>query len=715
MMTAVRYTVLALNILLITWLLFYQQLQVPVWLQVAGRMHPLLLHFPVVLWILWAAWHWLGKHVIVQDEQRYKIDVVLLACAALLSALTAVPGLLLSREEGYEGDLLTQHLYGGSILSLSGLVLLFFPILYRTPKRWGRVVPLLPVVGVVLAGHSGASLTHGSQFLTGPLHIQSALPMVAFADARLFDHGVQPILEAKCYSCHNEGKRKGELLMTTREGLLAGGKSGAMWDTANPSASLMLQRIHLPLEAEEHMPPKGKLQLTDEEKTILDAWVALGASFDQKFAALPQDHILYSWASARWSSPPQGTGAYRYPAYDDALVQKLNTQYCVIYPIAQDAQSLVVQFYGSGGFSAGSLEALEPLRRNIAHLNLSRMPLTDDMLKVVARMEGLEILQLNHTPVTSKGLAHLSSLQHLQKISLNGTSLDAAGAEVLLALPALQVVHAGNTRLTPALATGLSQKKQSIQWVTGPLLDSMVLPLNAPIIDHVDKVFEQKMRLRLRHPIAGVSLRYTLDGTEPDSVNSPVYSDTMHLYASSVLKVRAFKPGWIGSSTAEAGFFSRMHKADTVMLKQPPHANYAADGALSLQDGKLSDKNFKSGLWLGFKDAPMEAIFLFHNAVEVQSVSLSTIVDIGSYIMPAARVELWGMPAGSTTWQLINQTNPAQPREVASTYLSALQVPVRKGMYKGLRMLVHPVNPLPAWHPGKGDKGWFFVDEVFIN
>jgi len=30
-------------------------------------------------------------------------------------------------------------------------------------------------------------------------------------------------------------------------------------------------------------------------------------------------------------------------------------------------------------------------------------------------------------------------------------------------------------------------------------------------------------------------------------------------------------------------------------------------------------------------------------------------------------------------------------------------------------VVVVPVGKLPAWHPGKGDKGWAFVDEIFLN
>ena len=44
----------ALNCLLLFLLLFENRLSIPVWLQVAGRMHPLILHFPVVLVILYA-------------------------------------------------------------------------------------------------------------------------------------------------------------------------------------------------------------------------------------------------------------------------------------------------------------------------------------------------------------------------------------------------------------------------------------------------------------------------------------------------------------------------------------------------------------------------------------------------------------------------------------------------------------------------------------
>ena len=32
-----------------------------------------------------------------------------------------------------------------------------------------------------------------------------------------------------------------------------------------------------------------------------------------------------------------------------------------------------------------------------------------------------------------------------------------------------------------------------------------------------------------------------------------------------------------------------------------------------------------------------------------------------------------------------------------------------------VKIVAKPVAKLPAWHPGKGERGWVFVDEVFFE
>ncbi|MEO7487448.1 MAG: hypothetical protein ABIU77_10120, partial [Ferruginibacter sp.] len=54
--TILYNTSFAFNCLLVFLLIFEKGLVVPPWVQAVGRMHPLLLHFPIVLFLLCIFW-----------------------------------------------------------------------------------------------------------------------------------------------------------------------------------------------------------------------------------------------------------------------------------------------------------------------------------------------------------------------------------------------------------------------------------------------------------------------------------------------------------------------------------------------------------------------------------------------------------------------------------------------------------------------------------
>lgn len=84
------------------------------------------------------------------------------------------------------------------------------------------------------------------------------------------------ILKENCVSCHNPEKRKGKLVLTTREGALAGGEDGPALEVGNARASRMIGALSA--EADPHMPPKG--QLTEGEIKVLSTWIEAGAPWD---------------------------------------------------------------------------------------------------------------------------------------------------------------------------------------------------------------------------------------------------------------------------------------------------------------------------------------------------------------------------------------------------------------------------------------------------
>jgi hypothetical protein len=130
---------------------------------------------------------------------------------------------------------------------------------------------------------------------------------------------------------------------------------------------------------------------------------------------------------------------------------------------------------------------------------------------------------------------------------------------------------------------------------------------------------------------------------------------------------------------------------------------------------KIGDTDFRNKKWLGFKDAPLEAFLFFKKPTTLSSVSVSTVVDIGSYILPAGQVEVWG-GTSKQNLQLLKKLTPEQPEGLGDpAYLTGFnaQFPPRK--VSVLKLVVKPVSKLPPWHPGKGTPGWVFVDEVFLN
>ena len=89
---------------------------------------------------------------------------------------------------------------------------------------------------------------------------------------------VRNILESSCISCHGTESQKGGLRLDTLSMAKQGGDSGPALVPGNKSKSLLLERIHLPEDDDEIMPPKGG-PLSSEAKEILNRWVESGANW----------------------------------------------------------------------------------------------------------------------------------------------------------------------------------------------------------------------------------------------------------------------------------------------------------------------------------------------------------------------------------------------------------------------------------------------------
>lgn len=262
----------------------------PFWLWAfLGRLHPMIVHFPVSLLVLAMLIQlFTGK----RKSGSYEAGIRLLIYVGAASSVVAVIlGLLLINTEEYGSSLVSLHQWTGiATMVLGCLTALAY---WKQRLRIGKILLFTTAIGVTVAGHYGASLTHGDDYLTSVLPSSSQPPagegaqpaVLAFAAQKgpLNDTQVQElnlqvrtILAHNCNSCHGSAKVKGELRLDTKEFAFKGGKHGPVIVPGNTDKSELMKRIMLPRDHKEAMPNKGK-GLTKDEIAVLGYWIQQGA------------------------------------------------------------------------------------------------------------------------------------------------------------------------------------------------------------------------------------------------------------------------------------------------------------------------------------------------------------------------------------------------------------------------------------------------------
>ncbi len=89
----------------------------------------------------------------------------------------------------------------------------------------------------------------------------------------MFETTVAPILKAHCAECHSAEKMKGELNLTTLEGIVKGGESGPVFEAGDPEKSHLYELVH-----KGEMPKKGD-KLSHKDVESIRKWIAGGATF----------------------------------------------------------------------------------------------------------------------------------------------------------------------------------------------------------------------------------------------------------------------------------------------------------------------------------------------------------------------------------------------------------------------------------------------------
>ncbi len=267
------------------------------WQPFLAPFHAVVLHFPIGF-LTMAGLLEVYRTFRPSAELRH-VTVLVLWLGLLTGVVSACFGWLRASGGDYEVKALELHrLYGMAVPFVTVLALVLQRLAYRNEALRGwtftyRGVLTGTLALVVLAGHYGGNLTHGSKYLVAnaPEFVRELLEDAPATEPALnsealdlhqrnYVEKVQPLLEAKCYKCHSSEKQKGGYRIDQPELALKAGDSGKpAIKPGDPIGSYLAQLILLPPQHDDVMPPDGKQPLTTEEIMTLLDWIRNGAVF----------------------------------------------------------------------------------------------------------------------------------------------------------------------------------------------------------------------------------------------------------------------------------------------------------------------------------------------------------------------------------------------------------------------------------------------------
>ena len=445
-----------------------------------GKFHPLVVHLPIGILIVFLVVGFIIPRK--QLQESYQIFRLVLLVSALSATFSCISGLVLSGSGDYDIRLTANHRNMGIVLALlNWIIFIAFKKLLQAPNPVYYVTLVIILLITVITGHLGGSLTHGSDFLTPPkpnewFRSSSEIHQKISVNSTAYEM-VSTIFEEKCIVCHGQTKQKGNLRLDTRDGLLAGGDDGSLF-AENESGSLLLKRIMLPLEDDDHMPPKEKKQLTSMEISFLSWWINNGADFDKTLAELKlPDSLQLMFANNESVSVDRLIPETDVKQADPVVVEKLISISVLISPVAANSNYLSVSFMNvlpKNGTIA--MEELTKLNRQVIKLNLDYQNLEDAAWEKAGFLTNLRKLSLKNSNVDDARLAHLNNLNSLVSLNLTGTNVTAAGLESIMRLPDLESIYLYQTRVGGEDFKSLANKFPSVKIDSGnyfvPVLES---------------------------------------------------------------------------------------------------------------------------------------------------------------------------------------------------------------------------------------------------
>jgi hypothetical protein len=293
---------------------------------------------------------------------------------------------------------------------------------------------------------------------------------------------VNPALQQRCSTCHNDSKKSGGLSMASYDSLIKGGEKGAVITPGDATKSDLYHRISLTPDDKEFMPKDGKTPLTKNEVKAIGAWIAQGAPKTGLVggmkltadASAAIQAVIGAGAGGGDEQADNGGGASTeaplptVAAADPALVNAVVAEGFILRKVDKASNLLDADYVSAKPVTAAIIADLAKLSPQLLRLNLRHAGVTDAMVKTIAGFPNLRHLRLEaNAGVTDAAAKDISGIKTLTYLNLVNTKVTDTGFTQVAALPKLQRIYFWGTAVTPGAVTKLKETRKDVFFDTG--------------------------------------------------------------------------------------------------------------------------------------------------------------------------------------------------------------------------------------------------------
>ena len=231
-----------------------------------------------------------------------------------------------------------------------------------------------------------------------------------------------------------------------------------------------------------------------------------------------------------------------------------------------------------------------------------------------------------------------------------------------------------------------------------------------PTINANSDTFFDSLMVSMKHPVEGVEIYYTLDGSDPTE-NGMLYEQPFCVKENTIVRAAA-KQGDNWSRVMDANYYL-IDANHSVKLENMYNEQYAAGGMKALIDHQRGGENFRTGSWQGYYGVDLIATVDLGVSKRINRLAGSFLQEQRSWIWMPREVEYFVSDDGKKFRSVGKAWNYVDDDEEDAVIQEMAVRPRTNARY--VKMVAKSIGTCPDWHVGAGQPAWIFCDEFVIE